>query len=294
MFMVPAKMKILKNRTAYFFSIGPILILVLGASIQKQKNIPEMVKVDGGSFTMGCTDEQFNCGGDEKPTHQVKVAPFFMGKYEVTVNQWKEYIQATGMEMPQHEPEWGWDAGDGNFPMVHVSWLDVVGYCNWLSREEGLKEVYSFTGITHNHIKADPTANGYRMPTESEWEYAARGGAKNNGRQFSGSDTLENVAWYKENASSPSVVGKKQPNELGLFDMSGNVDEWCQDVYSDYYYEDKPLKDPTGPERGTHRVIRGGNYEQIKDHHRVSIRDYDNPRYAFDILGFRVARKANK
>ncbi|MDH5400524.1 MAG: formylglycine-generating enzyme family protein [Cyclobacteriaceae bacterium] len=282
-----------------FKSLPVLLLLLLTAcSIQKLPihtelgsfTAPEVVLVQGSTFTMGCTDEQASdCEGDEKPAHRVTLSSFYIGKYEVTVNEYYDYAQSTGIDMPV-EPGWDWTAGGGDYPIVNVNWFDAARYCNWLSKKEGLTQVYSFSGIDGSRIAISHSANGYRLPTEAEWEYAARGGAKSRGYKYSGSNEINKVAWYDDNTFSPKAYGTRLPNELDLYDMNGNVSEWCQDWYSDTYYDMSPSTDPKGPERGDRRVLRGGGWYGLAELLRVTNRDDISPGGRGISGGFRVAR----
>ncbi len=136
-------------------------------------------------------------------------------------------------------------------------------------------------------------ANGYRLPTEAEWEYAARGGNQSQGYTYSGGNNLDDVAWYGYNSGSVThEVGTKQPNELGIYDMSGNVWEWCNDWYDGNYYSNSPIYNPKGPSSGSRRVRRGGGWSREPNCCRVADRDYDFPTSSYGDLGFRIARSA--
>ena len=198
---------------------------------------PEMVFVEGGTFMMGCTAEQEGyCLENEIPDHQVLVSDFSIGKYEVTFEEYDHFCEVTGREKPDDA---GW--GRGRRPVIDVSWEDATAYAEWLSGETGRR---------------------FRLPTEAEWEYAARGGKLSRGYIYSGSDSLELVGWFESNASSTFPVGQRQANELGLYDMSGNVWEWVEDWYVREYYsllnEGEIAVDPQGPVDGSNRVFRGG------------------------------------
>ncbi|MFH0992109.1 MAG: SUMF1/EgtB/PvdO family nonheme iron enzyme [bacterium] len=183
----------------------------------------DMVYVDGGTFTMGSNDYD-----DEKPPHQVTVRNFSIDKYEVTVAKFKQYCQATNRSMPA-APSWGWNDND---PVVNVSWEDANAYAKWA---------------------------GKRLPTEAEWEYAARGGNKSRGFKYAGSDDENTVAWNTNNSGSKvHPVGGKYPNELGIYDLSGNVWEWCSDWYVSY--PSGSQTNPTGSISGQNRVLRGGSW----------------------------------
>lgn len=178
--------------------------LVIHFNAQAQR-FPDMVKVEGGTFTMGSEEVREQKDTTATPLHQVTVKSFSIGKTEVTVAQWKAYCTATSTRMPV-EPAWGWV---DNHPIVNVSWDEAVAYCQWLSGQTG---------------------KNYRLPTEAEWEYAARGGNKSNGFIFAGGQAVYKYGWFEDNSNATSQpVAKKRPNELGLYDMSGNAWEWCHD-----------------------------------------------------------------
>ena len=216
----------------------------------------EMVFVKGGTFTMGATSEQ---GGDaesyEKPTHSVTVSDFYIGKYEVTQAQWRKVMGSNP----------SYFTGD-NLPVERVSWNDI---------QEFISKLNQMTG------------NTYRLPTEAEWEYAARGGNQSGGYKYSGSNRLGDVAWYDSNSGSKThPVGSKAPNELGIYDMSGNVWEWCQDWYGSY--SSNAQTNPEGAYSGSSRVLRGGSWYSFARLCRVSNRNYHNPYYGRGNFGFRL------
>jgi len=180
-------------------------------------------------------------------------------------------------------------------PVIEVTWYDAAAYCNWLSEKMGLTPCYRGSGKT---IQCDFSANGYRLPTEAEWEYAARGGAKSLGFAYAGSDNPDEVAWYAANSGGVMhPVGQKKPNELGLYDMSGNLYEWCWDWYSADYYAASPADDPKGPAsppvvltpRGPERVRRSGSWREDAQSIRVAFRSFDYATYVGD-NGFRLVR----
>lgn len=227
------------------------------------KELPELVFVQGGTFTMGDT---FGGGeDDEKPTHKVTLNDFYMSQTEVTVKQYRAYCKAIGTSLPL-APDFGWQ---DNHPMVYVSWNDAVDYCKWLS----LKLNRNIT-----------------LPTEAQWEYAARGGNRSKGYKYAGSINISDVAWYEDNSGNKThPVGKKQPNELGLYDMSGNAEEWCQDWYDQGYYNNSSSQNPKGPGSGDWgRVIRGGSWTFSADHCRVSNRSRKGTPGGNSFTGFRV------
>lgn len=189
-----------------------------------------MVYVQGGSFNMGCSSQQETaCRESDIPIHNVKLNDFEIGKYEVTQSQWVTIMGNNPSQMK----------GD-NLPVTDISWVDI---------QEFIKRLNGRTG------------KNYRLPTEAEWEYAARGGNKSRGYKYSGSNIVADVAWTTENANKKThTVGTKAPNELGIYDMSGNVEELCNDWIADDYYSNSPKENPTGPVEGVSKVLRGGSY----------------------------------
>jgi formylglycine-generating enzyme required for sulfatase activity len=173
--------------------------------------------------------------------------------------------------------------------VINVIWFDAVRYCNWLSEQTGLSKVYTIEGEV---VTADWHADGYRLPTEAEWEFAARGGNLSKGYQYAGSDNLDEVGWFEGYKTNP--VGGKKPNELGLYDMSGNVWEWCWDWYGEAYYtdchEEGIVRDPLGPDNGECRVLRGGSWLLNDFSCRSADRVRVIPDLRFNFNGFRVSR----
>jgi len=259
----------------------------------------EMVQVEGGTIMMGS-----NYGAsDEKPEHRVTISSFLIGKCQVTQELWERIMGNNPSNFI-----------GANRPVENVSWFDATEFCNELSRKEGLtpcyrkripeieEEFFSWLDETKEKvILCDFTANGYRLPTEAEWENAARGGDKSRGYKYSGSNKLDEVGWYgacnnsgnRTEAGGTSEVGKKQPNELGLYDMSGNVWEWCWDLYDGNYYSASPQIDPRGPNAGSRRVIRCGGWNGFPEVCRVAVRNGSYPEIRSIILGFRVVRTKN-
>jgi formylglycine-generating enzyme required for sulfatase activity len=221
----------------------------------------EMVFVGGGKFRMGCRGNDAACTSDERPPHEVKLGGYYIGKYPITQKQW---AQVMGVNPAQFDGA-GWET----LPVEQVSWDEV---------QEFIKRLNVMTG------------KKYRLPTEAEWEYAALGGGKAKDENFSGHRFLDDVAWYDYNSFGRTHgVGGKQPNELGLHDMLGNVWEWVQDWYDRSYYRDGPLNNPKGPKNGTERVYRGGSFNSDEQYCRVSLRNYAKPGYRTIYLGFRLA-----
>ena len=219
------------------------------ASAQQQSSsAPEgFVRVDGGTFMMGSHIKEPGYSGDESPQHEVTVSGFYMGKCHVTQ---KEYQEVMGINPSRFK-------GD-DLPVEQVSWEDAIEYCNKRSLKEGLTPAYR--GSIYN-VTCDWSANGYRLPTEAEWEFAAKGGIKDYlTTSFSGSNNADAVAWYKANSgNSPHPVGTKMPNSLGIYDMSGNQWELCWDWVEKYSPEAQT--DPRGPPSGIFHVVRGGSWE---------------------------------
>ena len=241
------------------------------------RQVPQgMVYVEGGSFNMG------NASGvtDEKPLHRVTLTGFYLGKYEVTFAEYDAFCEATKREKPTDFTK----AGRGSRP-VEVYWQAALEYCNWRSRQEGLTPAYSGSG---DNVTCDFGASGYRLPTEAEWEYAAKGGQRSRSYKYSGGNDANAVGWHEKNSEKKiHPVGKKQPNELGLYDMSGNVAEWCWDWYNETYYLQGDQTDPTGPDAGTKRVIRGGFYNNSDFALRPPYRGSIDPKTSW---GFRLLR----
>jgi formylglycine-generating enzyme required for sulfatase activity len=235
-----------------------------------------MVRVEGGTFLMGST----NGGTGEKPVHTVTVKDFYIGKYEVTQKEWAEVMGSNP----------SYFKGD-NLPVEQVSWYDTVEYCNRLSRKEGLSPAYRGSG---DNITWDFNASGYRLPTEAEWEYAARGGNKGYiSYEYAGGNSVDAVAWYWDNSGGKThPVGTKQANGLGLYDMSGNVREWCWDWIGSYSggNQSNPVG-PAGPTFwGPYRVHRGGGLNFYAANVRSAGRDFNTPSVRYFNLGFRVVR----
>jgi formylglycine-generating enzyme required for sulfatase activity len=230
-------------------------------AIQKSRKdlMANMVVVKGGTFNMGTEKEK-----DESPVHRVVVKTFNISKYPVTVAQYRIFCKASGRQMPD-APSWGWI---DDHPMVKVNWMDAVAYTKWLKREFG---------------------GNWRLPTEAEWEYAARGGEKRSDHMYSGSNNILEVGWgIDDSEKKTKPVGGKKPNELVLYDMSGNVWEWCLDWYSPRYYSNSGKKNPKGPNSGTYRVLRGGSYLDRASYSTVTFRSGNSPNASFDDYGFRV------
>ncbi len=249
----------------------------------------EMVFVEGGKFRMG---KRGQAAEYEKPRHCVKLPNFYIAKYETQWVNYEAFCRETGRHMPSDR---GWGRDDR--PVVHVNWLDAVEYCNWLSNKTRLQPCYTIKLVEGNYtVSCDFEANGYRLPTEAEWEYAARGGhLKTKRTPYAGSHDPAQVAVYhplEDSLRKTQPTGSKRPNALGLHDMSGNVWEWCWDWFARDYYLLSPRKFPTGPESGTKRVVRGGSWFSQEKHIEVGIRAAEAPAHHNSNLGFRVVRSA--
>ena len=216
----------------------------------------DMVYVEGGRFDMGATSEQgSDADSDEKPVHSVTLSDYYIGKCEVTQELWEAVMGSNP----------SWFKGAQN-PVESVDWYDC---------QEFVIRLNSLTGRT------------FRLPTEAEWEYAARGGNKSRHYKYSGSDNIDEVAWYDGNSgSSTHAVGTKSPNELGIYDMSGNVLEWCSDWYGSY--SAGAQTNPQGPSSGSFRVLRGGSWYRSARDCRVSYRSSNGPNYGINIFGLRL------
>ena len=229
----------------------------------------KMVWVEGGEFLMGGTSEQgSDAETDEQVIRRVKLSSYYIGECEITQSQWEKVM---GTSVQQQRSKASYDDGlrgvGPDYPMYYLSWEDAQAFCQELSR---------MTGRT------------YCLPTEAQWEYAARGGKNNDGTKYSGSWSIDAVAWYDGNSgSSTHPVKNKRANSLGLYDMSGNVWEWCSDWYGSSYNVND-TNNPTGPSSGSSRVLRGGSWFSNAQSCRVSFRYSYSPGIRFSYSGFRV------
>lgn len=217
---------------------------------------PQMIRVKGGTFKMGSLEKT-----NEQPIHTVKLSSFSISKYEVTQKQWRAVMGK------DHDTNIK-DCDD--CPVDNVEWKDAVLFIEKLNKKTGKK---------------------YRLPTEAEWEYAAKGGQKSNGHIYAGSTNISSVAWYRKNSQNTThKVGSKEPNELGLYDMSGNVFEWCSDWYDVNYYKHSPTSNPNNLEEiGFHHVLRGGSWQSATDYCRTTSRFYSVYLKDRKLIGFRLA-----
>jgi formylglycine-generating enzyme required for sulfatase activity len=267
-----------------------------------------MVFVEGGTFEMGNDSIQVGC----KPIHNVTVSDFYIGKYEVTQLEWQQHMAPCG----------SYQSGLGdNFPAYGMNWYHMIVYCNKRSIAEGYTPAYTLYGSTDpddwgsipnysypnpewDLVECDWKANGYRLPTEAEWEYAARGGIHwTDNYLYSGSNIIEDVAWYDEfdflTGIGSKPVGLKAPNQLGIYDMSGNLSEFCWDWadYPDYFYYQECYNagivvGPHGPDSGDRRKIsRGGHWHDEYFECHVALRIYELLDFGYSEIGFRLVKK---
>jgi formylglycine-generating enzyme required for sulfatase activity len=243
----------------------------------------EMVTVNGGTFDMGCTSKQNICHSDENPVHTVTVDGFKISKYEITNQQYADFMNAIGASSDGSYSGTEYldmDDGDCQIEYSGGQFVPVSGKGNYPGLE-----------VTWHGAKAFCQHYGGRLPTEAEWEFAARGGNSANATLYAGSDNIGDVAWYSGNASgTPHEVGTKSPNELGIYDMSGNVWEWCSDWYGSDYYSSSPQNNPQGPSSGSYRVLRGGGWGGSAEYCRVADRLYDDPGNCYADYGFRFSQ----
>jgi sulfatase modifying factor 1 len=244
----------------------------------------EMVYVAPGSFQMGSSD------GDayyhEKPVHTVHITKgFWIDRTEVTNGQYQRFVRESGYDGSKevdsdylnHFRGRSNMPTDAEYPVCWVSWHNAVAFSSWLTEQE-------------RQANRLPSGYVYRLPTEAEWEYAARGGTRSSGFTYAGSNNLDEVGWYASNSSRLThKIGQKRSNELGLYDMSGNVWEWCHDWYaSDYYAQNSSYEDPSGPSTGSSRVLRGGSWYITPGRCRSTDRHWCAPIYTRNHRGFRV------
>ena len=247
----------------------------MGATTNATATAAAMVSIPAGKFIMGDKDEV------DAPPHEVTVSAFFIDRQLVTQQQYAKV-------MGSNPSRW---KGDQN-PVEQLRWSDALAFCNKRSELEGLQPGYDLKSLACNFA-----ANGYRLPTEAEWEYACRAGTTT--PYFFGDNPTKvgAYAWYEKNSEGrPRPVGQKLPNPWGLYDMAGNVWEWCNDNYQVDYYEKSPRENPTGPESGPNRVLRGGAWRFSADNCRSGYRYNESPGsadvcFGYDIYGFRCVRR---
>jgi formylglycine-generating enzyme len=217
----------------------------------------EFVPVKGGCFKMGNNNGMYDTW-DEQPEHEVCLSDYYLGRFEVTQRQWQSVMGSNPSRFKACGP---------NCPVESVSWLDIQAFLKRLNKKSGKR---------------------FRLPTEAEWEYAARSGGRK--EKFAGGNSLGQLGWYQDNSGNVvHPVGQKQPNGLGLYDMSGNVWEWVQDWHSPEYYVQSPRNNPQGPAKGLCRVVRGGCIATEANLARTDHRRLNDPEERFNLVGFRVA-----
>ena len=248
-----------------------------------------MVSIPAGSFVMGSSTAESGSTADERPQRTVHISAFQMSQTEVTQKQFEDVM--------------GWNHSDfsgENHPVEVVTWFDCVSFCNKLSQADGYAQCYTMTNvgydgdhITSADVSCNFQANGYRLPTEAEWEYACRAGTTTRFYTGDSDSDLGRAGWYHDNSGlTTHPVGEKAPNAWGLYDMHGNVWEWCWDWYASGYYGTRPDpdSDPMGPSEGTMKVLRGGCSRLTPRNCRSASRGRDYPSYRADYHGFRICR----
>ena len=245
------------------------------AEVITTKSGVEMVVIPEGWFEMGSNNGQ----SDEAPAHKVWISSFVMDKYEVPQKEFRKHQ----ISDPSHFK-------DPNNPLNQMNWTDAAMYCNDRSYSEGLEECYDEKTWDCNF-----QANGYRLPTEAEWEYACRAGTQTEYSFGNNSRQLAAYAWYEGNSSKKAhEIGQKKPNPWGLYDMHGNISEWCNDWYAPDYYKNSPERDPKGPKTGKERVLRGGSWssttQSCRSAYRASDPSLDDTCLSSDTIGFRCVR----
>lgn len=265
----------------------------------------QFVLVPPGEFLMGSAPEEIErlaaaassqqraeIYRSEGPQHRVRITrPFYLGRTPVTVAEFRAFVEASGYRTEAQRdgqggfgmidrkwvrhPKFVWDSGPGfeqtdDHPVVNVSWNDAVAFCDWLSKQEGA---------------------AYRLPTEAQWEYACRAGTETPWHFGDDPSQLDHYAWHRGNSQwRIHPVARRRPNALGLYDMQGNVRNWCSDWYAADYYAASPPDDPVGPAAGTHRIVRGSAFHYYPDFARSAMRFRDPPSHRHGQIGFRVLR----
>jgi len=264
-----------------------------------------MTFVQGGSFLMGCANGNYDCVSDELPVHKVELPSFYIGTREVTFDEFRLY-----RKYRLNDSAWGYDRK----PVINISWFEALEYCNWLSRQEGLNPCYTLRYEIYNQYNEkcvgaiwDFSKNGYRLPTEAEWEYAARGGVYSKGYTYAGTSNKDSLYLYANYCDTNCLsderdslhsdafgytapVGSLRPNELGLYDMGGNVWEWCWDAYAPQAYSNHDEVFPINSSLDSMRIVRGGCWYDFPSNVRISIRNRMDFKSSDSNIGFRLAR----
>lgn len=238
----------------HLFNLYLLCVTITTTSAQTH---PKLIFVEGGTFTMGNTfGEHYN---DQNPTHSVTLSDFYISETEITVKQYRDYCKATGKAMPKNSFLSG---RKSNHPIANITWNNALEYCQWLSEQ-----------LNRN----------ISLPTEAQWEYAARGGKHQENNKYSGG-YYDWRGYHKK--PKTRAVSETVPNALGLYGMSGNVWEWCQDWYAEDFYSKSPSKNPKGANSGKNRVMRGGSC--LDNATSVAYRASEPPKYSNRFIGFRV------
>jgi formylglycine-generating enzyme required for sulfatase activity len=311
--------------------VALLSLLILAGSVSYAGRSSDMVFIEGGEFMMG---DVFGDGDDEqKPPHKVRLDSFYIGKHEVTVGEFRGFVEATGYltsaetdsgalvfdegarrQVRKQDACWSkpyHDQGDRH-PVVCVSWYDAIAYCNWRSEKEGLEKCYSGKG---DDVVCNFGASGYRMPTEAEWEYVARCRGEDlpyawgRGDPVAGGRSAANIKdetfkarfpftkehWddYSDDWVFTAPTGSFAPNDLGVHDLGGNAYEWCWDWIDVDYYDRSPVENPRGPESGEKRSCRDAGFGCPLGALRTTVRGYAKPDYRAEHVGFRLARTAD-
>ena len=259
-----------------FFSLAMVLYGYQVAYVSEKPVFNEMVRITGGTFLMGSPENEWGRSRNEGPQRLVTVSSFYIGRFPIT--------QAEFQEVMGRNPS---SFRGPNLPVEQVSWFDAIEFANRLSIRAGLTPVYTING---NTVIWNREANGYRLPTEAEWEFACRAGTQT---PFSNGAAIGEVGWHSGNSRGRThPVGQKQPNAWGLYDMHGNVLEWCWDWYGTFPAEAQI--DPQGPASGIGRVYRGGSWRFEAHQTRSAFRFRNNPHLRTNFVGFRLARNAEE
>ena len=235
----------------------------------------DMIWINGGTFTMGSPAAESGRSGNEGPQRQVTLSSFYIGRYEITQAEYQEIMGANPSSFKGQD-----------LPVETVSWFDAIDYCNRRSEKEGLIPVYTISG---NSVRWNENANGYRLPSEAEWEFACRAGSQT---PFYTGTSVNEAGWHSGNSGGRThPVGTKQPNSWGLYDMHGNVLEWCWDWLGTYSGEAQT--DPRGAISGSSRVYRGGCFRFEAHQSRSAFRFGNHPNLRVFLVGLRVARSGS-
>ncbi len=300
----------MKKNVITLLALG-FVILVPATNFSETQNL---VFVEGGSFIMG--DESGGINIDDKPLHKITLNSFYISKFEVTVQEFKDFVKVSGYLTSteitgegcyiwmdnywKHDEKTNYNNPgfliENNHPVTCLNWWDAIKYCNWKSKKEGFPVSYNESTGDLLDNKGNITTNvtkvkGYRLPTEAEWEFSARGGKMSKNYSFSGGNSPELVGWISKNSGKRlHPVGTRIANELGIYDMTGNVWEWCTDWFGFDYYANSPEKNPYNVVRNYRQVIRGGGWGGYIPFARVSFRFAESPFERSNNIGFRVCR----